>query len=465
MASARSLDGLIKFIGRPAWSSGMDAVLAEHLGPACSRHEIESADIADILDDGHAMTLWGCALEDFMARQMPGGPNVVDDYIKRRGFQDSIGNKRYMKAIRNSVMSLYEVSDIVPGISFAARDLVRGGEAVRVFEHSGSKQLKQWDRIAARLIHLGERWEMAGGVLKFDRAVSETLLVELAEVMRRLPGEMRQCIFETFGSDVPPEFEKAMAVCDPLSLSAALFTTVWLDHALDRTLNPQVPTLQNTDGHSFVMCTLRFALAEGGKPASIGKVLATLPGIHRETARFFSWDRPAERETEKLPVPKPDGITIISTRSSGETNLASIEITNKAVIISTNSRERSAAAEDLIGRALGHLVISPPSLEAITAQQAIAAKADKPKSRKLKKSKPIPPDEERKIIHAYLDEHYAKTLSAPVPALGNVSPRTAVKTAQGRAKVIDWLKGLENHMSRRPHGQLRHGLALARTRA
>ena len=447
MASARSLAGLMKFIGRPEWASEMDAVLADHLGPACNRHEIQPAAIAEILDEGHATTLWGCAFEDFMARQLPGGPNVVDDYIKRRGFQESAGNKRYMKAIRNSVMSLYEVSDVVPGQSFLARDLVRSGEPVRVFEQSGSKQLKQWDRMGARLVHLGERWEMAGGVLVFDRALSDALLEELAELMQRLPGEIRQSTFETFGNRVPQEIAKALASCDPLSLSAALFTTMWLDNALDRMLNPKLPALRNTDGHELVLCTLRFELSQGVKAAGVRTALAGIPDVHRETAKVFNWRRPVDQEPKQSPDPTTDGLTIMSTHSSGETNLADIEITKTAVIVSTNSRERSAAAEALIGSALGNRVAGPPTHEAITAEEAIAAKAGRPKAKKSRVAKPIPPDQERAIIHAHLDQHYAKTLDEPVAVLGNISPRAAAKSASDRAKVIDWLKVIENHMS------------------
>src|SRR4051812_8848321 len=51
-----------------------------------------------------------------------------------------------------AVMSLYEVSDIVVGESFLARDLVRGGEPVPVFERSATRSLSQWDRIAARVV-------------------------------------------------------------------------------------------------------------------------------------------------------------------------------------------------------------------------------------------------------------------------------------------------------------------------
>jgi hypothetical protein len=43
-------------------------------------------------------------------------------------------------------------------------------------------------------------------------------------------------------------------------------------------------------------------------------------------------------------------------------------------------------------------------------------------------------------------------LDRPLPALGNVSPREAVRTATGRAKVVDWLKDMENHAAKADRG-------------
>jgi len=52
----------------------------------------------------------------------------------------------------------------------------------------------------------------------------------------------------------------------------------------------------------------------------------------------------------------------------------------------------------------------------------------------------LPPDEERSIVHQALTDHYRNTLDEPIPALGNQTPREAVKTAKGRKKVIaSWL--------------------------
>ena len=78
--------------------------------------------------------VWGCVFEDFLARDLDDGRNIVDDYLKRRGWNESASNKAYMRALRSSVMSLYEISDIVREESFLARDLVRGGEPIRVSE-------------------------------------------------------------------------------------------------------------------------------------------------------------------------------------------------------------------------------------------------------------------------------------------------------------------------------------------
>jgi hypothetical protein len=56
----------------------------------------------------------------------------------------------------------------------------------------------------------------------------------------------------------------------------------------------------------------------------------------------------------------------------------------------------------------------------------------------------LSPQERSAIVHDAMDRHYRDTLDQPVPALGNKTPRAAVKTASGRAKVVAWLKSMEN---------------------
>jgi hypothetical protein len=63
-------------------------------------------------------------------------------------------------------------------------------------------------------------------------------------------------------------------------------------------------------------------------------------------------------------------------------------------------------------------------------------------------SRTISPIIRRTIIHQSLDQHYRDILDQPAPFLGNKSPRAAVRTAKGRAKVVDWLKMIENHSAK-----------------
>jgi hypothetical protein len=110
-----------------------NATLDRHLSRACDTFEIEADEIVSILGENYFMTtVWGSAFEDFLTQETDGGDNIVDDYLKRRGWKESASNRAYMQALRHSVVSLYEVSNIVPETSFLARDLVRGGEAVLI---------------------------------------------------------------------------------------------------------------------------------------------------------------------------------------------------------------------------------------------------------------------------------------------------------------------------------------------
>jgi hypothetical protein len=153
MKRCHDLTGLMKFATRPEWADDLNDALDDHLGPALTEFDIDSDELPGIIGDHWAMTLWGCAFEDLATRVFePDGRNLVDEYLKRRGWNETGPNKIYMRALKASVMSVYEVSAIEPGVGFLARDLIRGGEPVQVRERTASKTLGQWDRIGARIV-------------------------------------------------------------------------------------------------------------------------------------------------------------------------------------------------------------------------------------------------------------------------------------------------------------------------
>lgn len=144
MKVGHDLSRIIKFATRDDWSDALQDALGDHVGEAMQEFDLEFEEIGALVSEHYAGVLFGCALEDLMTRRFePDGQNLVDDYLKRRGWNESAPTKAYLRALRDSAMSLYEVSDVVPGEGFLVRDLARGGDPVRVNEKSGSRTLKQ----------------------------------------------------------------------------------------------------------------------------------------------------------------------------------------------------------------------------------------------------------------------------------------------------------------------------------
>ena len=198
--SADSLSGLMKWLARDPWRDIFQEVIGEHFGEACEEAGIETFDkLADTIGDHWFNVLWGCAFEDFLTRETENG-NIVDDYLKRRGWTEKVMNKAYMTALRTSVMSLYEMSDIRPGESFLARDLVSGGEPIRVQEGSATKTLKQWDRAAMRIVEVRGRVMISGGLLPFEPDLSEVALDQVRLLIESAPMAVEE-MFDAFGAD------------------------------------------------------------------------------------------------------------------------------------------------------------------------------------------------------------------------------------------------------------------------
>jgi len=227
----------MKWLRRDEWNEAFSDLLEKHLRPACSKWDVEIDELSSVIGDDWFMNLWGCAFEDFLTREFADNRNIVDDYLKRRGWKESATNKAYMAALRSSVMSLYEVSDIILGESFFARDLIRGGDPIRISEKSATRSLHSWDRIGARVLRLGSKAVMGGGVLLFDGDVAEDLL----ESIRRAGRTAREKSAEfarQIGREVnDPIIAKTLSDGEILRLAAPMFTLFWLADALKATLD------------------------------------------------------------------------------------------------------------------------------------------------------------------------------------------------------------------------------------
>lgn len=447
---AGQLAGLIKYIHRTEWADELKDVLLTHMEPACELYDLRPEESVEFIGEHAANTLWGCALEDLMSRIDEDGRNVVDEYLKKRGYAESGGNKRYMKALRNSVLSVYEVSDVVPGQSFMARDLVRGGEPVRILERSATQSLKQWERISARVVFEGRDHRMSGGVLVFNRKAADELVAELKLLETDWPKRLR-AIAESEKIPIDPQIEALVGEISALPHAASMISTFWLTDTLDRVLNPQLPILENADGEALVICESEFRLTASTDRHALAEAIAALPGMERSSARQIDWlGRTDKSQPEKQPQNGNERrIAINSSRQDGVPILGNIQIKRNRIILFTNSRERAAIGEAMLAESAGSLIGAVSRKETRGADAMLGLGRSRRSRRKVKEKEPeISPEDAKAIVHTYLNQHYRKVIDEKVPALGNKSPREAAQSAESRGELINWLKDMENHALR-----------------
>jgi hypothetical protein len=430
-APGHDLSDLIKWISRDEWRHRVDAVMAEHFEPAMQKFGLAFEEIDDALGGSWTVTLWGCAFEDFLTRRFePDDENPVEIYLQRRGWKERALTRSYMAALQTSVISLYEVSDLMPGQSFRARDLIRGGEPVLVSEHTATRTLKPWDRIAARIVRQGPKMILAGGLLAFTLEASQALFSQLADRYGPAVRGSRRIVPSLDG------LNGWRGTDDDLRQAAPLFTTTWLFDVLPRALGTSQPTLINSEGDEVVFHTVMFPLALGASQHEIGGRLGKLSPLRQETPTFWNWIGPASSRAAKSR--DAEKVTWNVTMEDGSVVLGNIELKEHAVSLSVNSAARAERGKVMLAAALADLVGAP-----LTEIQTVAQMKAAPASKKQPDAE-IPPELQEQLVHAMLDKQYRALLDEPIPMLGNVSPRAAARSTRGRQNVATWLKHVEN---------------------
>jgi len=432
----------MKWLRREEWRESFESLLKLHISGACDQVDIETDDLVSLIGVDLFTGIWGCVFEDFLTREDQAGQNIVDDYLKRRGWKENAVDRAYMAALRISAMSLYEVSEVVPGESFLARDLVRGGDPVLVRERTATQQMKSWDRIAGRVVTVASRNVMGGGVLPFDREPSETVLKRVMRALEKGRKEATKQVQKHGQATVGLPTDTGL-----LRSLAPTFTEVWLGDVIERVLNPQRPEVRNSEDDELVFTTVHYALVPGATTDVIRTALRKLPALREENDSFWNWiDQKTPSLFRRPPGSRP-GRRFVTTMEDGSLVLGNIEIKEKALSLSVNSRERAERGQALLAPVLAGLVRTP-LVETQTIEQVMASR---PRVHKAPSS-PLSPEEERALIHPNLDRYYRNLLDETVPMLGNITPRRAAKTIKGREKLVVWLKYMENQAANQQAG-------------
>lgn len=304
----------------------------------------------------------------------------------------------WLRRLNENMLGLYEVRESRPGEGLRLHDLLRPEQPdVWVAERGASQSLVRGDILGARLVAQDDGWVLSGAAYPFRRDDGLACRDEI--------------LFEMTGVDWSSEFAREV-IGGQIGLH-------WLD-ALT-TERPLPELVDASSGEPILGTTDRYQVSDR---AALVTLLAQQPDLDGDTDE--SWVR------------------IVELDDGGSRILASLTLTRKD-ILEVFCRTRKLADESRVwleriaDQTLRHQsreLVDPRSPKAL-ASAAPTAPPD------------IPPEVMTTIVHDYLRKHYANWVDEKIPALGNKTPRQAVRSAKGRQAVIELLESYEHLEARR----------------
>ena len=436
----KAVTNLIQWMDQEQWAELHADLRDAHIEPL--EEHLPKEKLQEILDEQKELMLAGYILEDFFScwfvesGEDGGGAeiNVVDEYLKQRGWRESVLGKRYLEALRDSTASLYEVVDVDPGRGTTVRDLFRGGDPIALEDAYGVEWAVRWDCFAGRLVSLKGKNYLTNAQLP--------LPPEDAQRAQETLGGTKTELYETAeqqGVEEENEDIFIRRVLDTNGVSARLLSQFWLMGLLHRTMAAP-PKLQNTDGEALLFAEVRFPLQ--GDLAEIAAALDDTEAVEREGGEGLAWvwsspGSPSQHSMGKLTKGGPQW-----SGDSDRTCLASIRVEGQELVLETNSEERAERSQNLLESRLGKL-IGPPRVSYEDMEELMARESSTPLP-----EPDILPEVLEKARNDHLDDHYRSVLDRPLPFLGGETPREAAASKTGRTRVMTWLKILENNESR-----------------
>ena len=185
---SRAIKNVVVWLIRTDWAPRLSRFSAHFVRSVARGVDLDGDQLRELTE-----RLYAVVIEEFLTVRFGRGGrlNVIDDYLRREGRRESASCRRYLRAARDSTLSVYEVVEIDPGRSVTVRDLLFGGEAVTVLEHLGSRALAPWDRMAVRVLAADEKWRFAGSMLLLRHEASIRALRAIDAKVKRASRKPR----------------------------------------------------------------------------------------------------------------------------------------------------------------------------------------------------------------------------------------------------------------------------------
>lgn len=340
------------------------------------------------------------------------GTSLVDAYLKKHGGRRTSEERRWLKALQASWLSVWEVEAVEPGRNLTLRDLL-SGERRTVLERKGSEVLTMRDAVLARVV------DHDGLSLVAGFHASMLTPYSAAEVVERA----RTALNPDCGAPAD-RLREATA-------SSALLD-YWEEAVREERLRSLLPPrLLNTDGDPLTHTVDRFEVAAGAA-REVGGLVRGIEGMIEDEdengAPVYVLLRPRDRSEQESTV------------------VGSVRLDAEGLRIETNSEARADAAFDLVADACGQRI-----RHVEREHRELPAPGTATGAPRTATSAPSP--EEARLSAEHKARHYAAWPDLPLPALGDKTPRECAQTPAGRGEVDLLLRHMENREHRNAIGE------------
>ena len=192
-------------------------------------------------------------------------------------------------------------------------------------------------------------------MLSFSHPLAEEAVASIERVRKKARAEK---LAKSLGRNVDEiDFAAVTGLEEVLAGSAFMFSNLWLNDALIRSLNPTLPQIENTDGDPLEFITVHFPLISEAK-LRIRTALDDLPSLWKERDGFWNWIEAKAPPRTAAKRRSTGGRTFGATMDDAIV-LGTIELGTKTVTLLVNSEARAARGRAMLEPVLAGLASAP----------------------------------------------------------------------------------------------------------
>jgi hypothetical protein len=313
--------------------------------------------------------------------------------------------REFVEQACRSPASFFAVEAVAAGRSLDIKDILTG-KRFHVLEQNASETLQAGDLLFTRVVTAGGGSIMIGACTWVIPASWHLPIIDIRERFRPKRLFTREDLFD-YHIEIREIYHQIV----------------------DELLHPAPPVLQNTDGDPFEWTTLTYELGVSTAEALERlKPLATLHGevyIDDETS-----DSDGALTTATLTWIKAGNR---AHKEWDNTTLGTLRLDASTLVVEVNSARRRRRIEKEIAKRLGSAA-TPVDTTITDMAEALGRRRGAPSTDAFDEGAPRPP--EFAAIEAELArKHWEAWVDSEIPALGNLTPRQAARTASGRERL------------------------------